>query len=233
MTLFGIGAFFVNAVCWLLSWLPHSRRVGTFARYAIHYLMRLWMWYLDMVNIVIVTFPAIGEVRRMRGVVLVANHPSLLDICWILAASPHVTCYIKSGIRRNNFFNASTRLAGYVSNDSGLVGLHEAVASVESGNILSVFPEGTRTHTAPMNPLKPGFALIARQAGVPVQVLYFRSNTHSFTKGVFFRHGPLPIRCDIKLGPRFEPDPARNAHRSAALVEAAMRSDLESANLWL
>jgi 1-acyl-sn-glycerol-3-phosphate acyltransferase len=233
MTLFGIAALAINTLCWLLAALPRSKRLETFARCMLYYLMRFWMWYLCAVGILAVTFPKIGELRRMRGIVLVANHPSLLDICWVLAASPHVTCYIKSDIRKNSFFNAIARMAGYVSNDSGLDGLHEAVARVNEGDILCVFPEGTRTQRPPMNPMKPGFALVARQAGAPIQILYIRTNSISFSKGVFFRCGPMPIRIDIALGPRFEPDSSLYAHRSATRVEKAMRSDLESAGPWL
>jgi len=169
----------------------------------------------------------------MRGVVLVANHPNLLDICWILAASPRITCLMKSGIRNNSFYAASARLAGYICTDSGMDGLHEAVDRLRAGNILSVFPEGTRTRVFPMNhPIKPGFALIARQAVAPIQTLFIRSSTRCFTKGVFFRPGRLPIRYDLKLGPLVHLHADIPARESAGEVERTMRASLESPELW-
>lgn len=233
MALFGIGALTLNALCWLLCFLPRCRGLERFARVSIHLLMRLWMNYLNLVGVIVITWPEIRALRRMRGIVIVANHPNLLDICWILAASSRVTCFMKSGIRRNNFFAASAALAGYISNDSGMDGLHEAVDRLEDGDILSVFPEGTRTTTPPMNhPIKPGFALIARQAGAPIQTLFIRSSTRCFTKGVFFRPGPLPIRFDLRFGPMLHPAPERPARETADAVEHAMRASLESPHLW-
>jgi len=232
MTLFGVCALAVNFINWLLGFLPSSKRMETIVRCELHYLMRLWMWLLGMQRVVIVDWPEIEKLRKARKIVVVANHPNLLDICWILAASPHVSCIIKSSIQGNRFYNASARMAGYISNDKGLEGLHDAVDSLNNGDILAVFPEGTRTVSFPMNPFKPGFALIARQADAPIQTLYIRSNTKCFTKGVFFKPDVLPIRYELRLGPRFEHSWEETSAREARAVESAMRSDLESGGMW-
>lgn len=232
MTVFGVFALVVNCINWLLCLLPETKAMEGFARRELHLLMRLWMWLVNSVGVIRVDWPEIAQLREMHKVVLVANHPNLLDICWILAASPKVTCIVKPGIRKNSFFNASARLAGYVSNDSGMDGLHRAVDSLRRGDILAVFPEGTRTVEPPMNPIKPGFALMARQAGAPVQVLYIHSNTKCFTKGVFFRCGRLPIRYSLRLGPRFVLDRDGPSTKAAREIENSMRYDLESQNPW-
>jgi len=232
MFFFGVSAMALNTVCWLLSFVSHSRRTEGVVRHALYRLMRFWQWYLDKMNIVKVSWTDIEKLRGRSHLILVANHPSLLDICWLLAVSERVTCIIKSEIRKNNFFNATARMAGMISNDSGMAGLHNAVDKVNSGDILVVFPEGTRTRSAQMNPFKHGFALIAKQARVPMQTLLIRSHTKNFTKGVFFRCGPLPLRFDVKLGPLLEPEPHTPAHRQALRVEKAMRSVLESASTW-
>ncbi|MFA5258055.1 MAG: lysophospholipid acyltransferase family protein, partial [Opitutales bacterium] len=98
-------------------------------------------------------WPDMDRMRQMKGHVIVANHPTILDICWVLASSPDVICMFKSEINRNSFLNASARMAGYISNDTGMDGLHKAVDKLKLGAILVVFPEGTRTRNQPMNPL--------------------------------------------------------------------------------
>ena len=231
MTVFAVCALAVNIVNWFLGLLPKSRRIEKTVRRELHLLMRLWMRFVGLIGCIHVEWPDIDKLRGMKGTVVVANHPNLLDICWILAASPDVACVVKSSIRRNNFFNASARAAGYISNDSGMDGLHEAVDRLRAGELLAVFPEGTRTCTPPANPFKPGFALIARQSGAPIQTLYIRSNTKCFTKGVFFRPGTLPIRYELRLGPQFNPAGKGASARLAREVETAMRSDLESGRL--
>lgn len=229
MALFGIFSLAVNLTCWLMGWLlPQTRRRRQLARLLLHYMMRLWMWALRVFCVIRVDWPQIETLRKMQKTILVANHPSLLDICWILAAAPNITCVIKSSIRNNGFYNASARLAGYISNDDGMDGLHQAIDRIADGDILCIFPEGTRTVTRPMNRCKPGFALIARHSGAPIQILYIHSNTKCFTKGKFFRPDVLPIRYSLNLGPRFENvQSGISAANLAHEVETAMRNDLE------
>jgi len=232
MTLFGVFALAANLVNWLSGMLPRTRKLEKTVRAELYFLMRFWMWWLGLLRLVIVDWPEIDKLRKMRSTVVVENHPNLLDICWILAASPRVSCVIKSSIKGNGFYNASARAAGYISNDRGLEGLHDAVDNLKRGDVLAVFPEGTRTIAPPLNPIKPGFALIARQAGAPIQILYIRSNTKCFTKGVFFRPDVLPIRYDLRLGPRIDPFEEHTSMKTAHAVEKRMRSDLESGEIW-
>lgn len=231
MSFFGLGALLVNIICWILCLLPGSQHLERTGKRINHWMMRIWMWHLNSTWVTQIDFPQIMELREMRGVILVSNHPNLLDICWILAASPRVTCYTKADIRRNNFYNACSRLAGYLPNDSGIEGLHNAIERVRSGDVLCIFPEGTRTQTPPLNPLKPGFALISKVSGAPLQLLFIESNTRCFTKGVFFHPGTLPIRYKVRLGPQILPNDAESPHELARRVEKAMRLGLAAASM--
>jgi 1-acyl-sn-glycerol-3-phosphate acyltransferase len=48
--------------------------------------------------------------------------------------------------------------------------------------MLLVFPEGTRSICQPINPLKPGFALIAKRAQAPLQPIFLRTNSPYLSK---------------------------------------------------
>ena len=52
------------------------------------------------------------------GLVIAANHPSLLDALMIVARLPRGTCVMKGALTRNPFLGAGASLAGYVPNDS-------------------------------------------------------------------------------------------------------------------
>lgn len=226
--IFGAGSLLFSTVCWARSWFPHGDDTHRRVRTLIYRLMRLWAWYTDACGVTDVRCQDAVKLRELKGAVLVANHPNLLDICWVLAAAPHAICLFKSGIKRNRFLSASVNLAGYISNDEGIRGVRRAIDAVKGGALLIVFPEGTRTRIPPLNaPLRPGFALIAKEAGVPVQTLFIHSDTQLFTKGSFFRYGPLPMRFRLGLGPAVYPDPRVPARRFADEVERVLRSGLE------
>ena len=51
---------------------------------------------------------------------------------------------------------------------SGLSGLKETLRRLKRGEIVLIFPEGTRTRDGQVSPLKPGFCALAKRAGVPL-----------------------------------------------------------------
>ncbi len=51
----------------------------------------------------------------------------------------------------------------------GLAGVKETLRRLKRGDVVLVFPEGTRTPDGRLGPLKPGFCALARRTHVPVQ----------------------------------------------------------------
>ena len=51
---------------------------------------------------------------------------------------------------------------------SGLSGLKETLKRLRAGELVLIFPEGTRTHDGELLPLKPGFCAVARRSRVPL-----------------------------------------------------------------
>jgi 1-acyl-sn-glycerol-3-phosphate acyltransferase len=50
----------------------------------------------------------------------------------------------------------------------GLSGLKETLRRLKRGEMVLIFPEGTRTHDGELGPLKPGFCAIARRGEAPL-----------------------------------------------------------------
>src|SRR5262245_6047645 len=50
----------------------------------------------------------------------------------------------------------------------GLAGLKETLKRLKGGELVLIFPEGTRTHDGQVAPLKPGFISVARRSRVPL-----------------------------------------------------------------
>ncbi len=141
------------------------------------------------------------------GLIIAANHPSMLDALIIVARLPRSVCIMKAELMRNVLLGNGARLAQYIRNDSGHSMVRDAVASLRDGNQLVLFPEGTRTVTPPVNDFKPGLTLLAQRAGVPIQTVLIESESPYLAKGwPLLRAPPLPVTMRVRLGRRFAPE---------------------------
>ncbi|QBK06535.1 1-acyl-sn-glycerol-3-phosphate acyltransferase [Hylemonella gracilis] len=90
-----------------------------------------------------------AEKLRRDGLLILANHPTLLDVILLMALVRRADCIVKGALVRNPFTRGPIQAAGYVCNDSGSGLVEDCIASVRAGNNLIIFPEGTRTPRRP------------------------------------------------------------------------------------
>ena len=168
--LFGLGAVVLGLVFTLLVFpLPLGKpRKQRWARGAMQ--KALWLYVRIMRGLGLLTFsfrgdfnPDVGD----TGCLVVANHPSLLDVVFLISAFPDINCIVKSALWRNPFTAAIVTMAGYIRNDSETL-LEDAASQIQSGQLLVVFPEGTRTVDPSALDFKRGPQHIAIAAGCPI-----------------------------------------------------------------
>ena len=141
------------------------------------------------------------------GLIVAANHPSMLDALLVVARLPRGLCIMKAELLRHIFLGGGARLAQYIRNDVGRGMVRDAVASLREGNQLVLFPEGTRTVQSPINAFKPGITLIAHLADVPIQTIVIETSSPYLTKGwPLLKAPPVPVRLRVRLGRRFAAD---------------------------
>jgi 1-acyl-sn-glycerol-3-phosphate acyltransferase len=168
----------------------------------------------------------LDALRDERGVIFVANHPTMLDALLLVARLPRSACIMKADLMRNIFLGAGARLARYIRNDSARTMVRLAVEDLKNGGQLVIFPEGTRTVMPPLNAFRPGVTLIAKLAQAPIQTVFIETDSPYLGKGwPLWRVPPLPIVFRLRLGQRFAPQ-----HDSDALlheIEQYFRHPLE------
>jgi 1-acyl-sn-glycerol-3-phosphate acyltransferase len=161
---------------------------------------------------------ALDVLRDEHRLIVVSNHPSMLDALILVARLPRSACIMKAELVHNVFLGAGARLARYIRNDSALGLVKRAVADLREGGQLVIFPEGTRTVTHPVNAFRPGVTLIAKLADAPIQTVFIDTESPYLGKGwPIWRLPPLPIVFRVRLGRRFAP--ARDANALLAELE--------------
>jgi 1-acyl-sn-glycerol-3-phosphate acyltransferase len=183
------------------------RRIGTaVGRRAIMAGFRLYSWSLWITRTYRLDLRAIDSLKGGPPVILAPNHPGLIDALLILTRHPNLVCVMKAQLMKNVFLGAGSRLARYVGNDSSRQMIKESVAHLRAGAVLLLFPEGTRTTRAPINPLAGSVGLIAKYAKVSVQTLLIETDSPFLSKGwPLFKRPELPITYRVRLGERFDP----------------------------
>lgn len=158
----------------------------------------------------------------MRGTVVAANHPSLLDALALLGQVPRAVCVMRAGLRRNLGFGKLATLAGFLANDRGPALVREGRRKLEQGCNLLVFPEGTRSEGMLPGRFRPGFALAAALAGARVLPVGLRYRGAAFRKGRgLLAPCELPVVLEVLPGELLEPEAGESPQLFAARVREA------------
>jgi 1-acyl-sn-glycerol-3-phosphate acyltransferase len=125
----------------------------------------------------------IEQLRTAGPVLVLANHPSYIDVVVLLSVIPQATCVVKADLWRSPFFAGVVSAAGYVRNASPEQVIEECDRALARGDAVVVFPEGTRTR--PNSPLKflRGAAHIALKTGRPIVPVLLHCDPPTLAKG--------------------------------------------------
>jgi 1-acyl-sn-glycerol-3-phosphate acyltransferase len=182
--LFGIGGLLLRVLVFpLLSLLVWQReaRIGA-ARAIIRLAFRAFVE--TMRGLGVLRYEIIGlEKLDRRGLLILANHPTLIDTVFLMAFVRRADCVVKSGLWNNPFTRGPVRAAGYINSEHGSQLIEACVGSLGAGNNLIVFPEGTRTPAGGEIALKRGAANIAVRGGSAVTPVLISCTPSTLGKG--------------------------------------------------
>ena len=204
---------------------PVRRRWG---RWLLHRFSRGLMWAYQSSGILHFDLKDLDPLRDEDSLVIVANHPSLIDALLIASRLPNLFCVVKSGLRRNPIISGAVWAAGYVPNDSGLQFVKATARLFPEGGHLLVFPEGTRTATPPLGPMRGGFALAAKKNKIPVQTVVLTTDSRFLSKGwPLWKRPEFPLHYKARLGERLIPGDGESVKQLIIRVEMSLRKELE------
>lgn len=207
--LFSIGALIVGFVLMpLVHILPASReRKRARARTVMRLSLRLFV--AQMAGFGGMTYEFRGADRLGKpGQLIVANHPSLIDVVFLLAFVPGAGCVVKHGLWRNVLTRSAVTLAEFISNDPTSSMIEGASEGLRAGQAVIMFPEGTRTVPGQSIVFHRSAASVALRAATSVTPVYVRCRPTTQTKAEpWYRiplrrpHFSLFVGDDIDLQP--------------------------------
>ncbi|MBT9585945.1 1-acyl-sn-glycerol-3-phosphate acyltransferase [bacterium] len=108
-------------------------------------------------------FPSEGPV------LLVVNHPTMLDAFTMLAVSPRrLWVMVGEAVLKIPLAGAWIRAIGIIPVRPGGDSLSVALETLQAGECVTIFPEGVHSNSQHLRAFRRGAAVLARTAGVPV-----------------------------------------------------------------
>jgi len=200
------------------------------AQYAIHRGMRLWLRITNAWGIVSVSVR--GAERLRGGLVVVANHPSLIDTPILLSVMPQADLIVNAAWGDNPVLRGCVDGAGYLRVEHGAVMVRHAIERLRAGRTLVVYPEGSRTPTEGLRPFERGAAQIALLAGCDILPVVITVRPRTLMKGQAF--ADVPGSCpewNVEVGQPIHPGDyvrdGESASVAARRVTAALQDHFE------
>jgi len=206
---FGVGALVVGMVLLpMVKLIPAAHEVKRRrARAVMSAALRMFIGFMHRGGGL--TYEFHGRERLGRpGQLVVANHPTLIDVVFLLAFMPTASCVVKRGLWRNPLTRWAVTLAEFIPNDDTASMIEGAARALKERQPLIIFPEGTRTRLHESMVFHRGAANVALRAAAVVTPVYIRCDPTTLTKSEpWYRipprrpHFALSVGDDLDLGP--------------------------------
>lgn len=183
-TLFGLGALVVGVIFRLMSVVTFisPAKKQRMIRWCIHKGCLCFIRIMRFFRLIRYEFDVDSMHSAKPGHIVVANHPSLIDVVLLLAVNEQMCCFVKGAIWDNFFTGAVVRQAGFIPNNSELI-LPMAAAKLEAGENILIFPEGTRTKDDNVLRFKRGAANMAVAVDAPIMPVMIECFPRALKKG--------------------------------------------------
>jgi len=183
-TVFGIGGILLSLIVFplqrlFISNVDHQKRV---ARQTVHYSFKFFISLMAFTNIFKFKLEQVSPLAQCKGQLILANHPSLIDVVVLISIIPNTDCVVKAHLFSNPFLRGVVSGTGYISNaqPDGLI--EDCDKSLRAGNNLIVFPEGTRTKPGSHFAFQRGAANIALRCQASIKAVSIEVTPSALTK---------------------------------------------------
>jgi 1-acyl-sn-glycerol-3-phosphate acyltransferase len=147
----------------------------TAARSLIGRAFSAFIWMMKTMGVLSYQIKGTEHADFSHNQLIIANHPTLIDVVFLVSLFPQTDCVIKESVTRNPFMRGTVAAANYISNNKTRELLNSCIRRLKSGKRLLLFPEGTRSIKGkqPLE-LKLGAAFVAVKSGAEILPIVIR-----------------------------------------------------------
>lgn len=190
---FGLGAlllstFFFNLLNCVIR---DDKKRHELTQKSIRYSFKLFLLLTKITGVLDYRISNIEKLSEDDGCLVVANHPNLLDYVLITSVMPKCTCIVKNTLLNNFFMKGVIKAAGYIPNNDPEQLLKDCHHCLVKGDMILVFPEGTRTVEGEPFKLQRGAANIAIRSRADIRIVSIFCSEVFLTKNKKWYHVPL------------------------------------------
>jgi 1-acyl-sn-glycerol-3-phosphate acyltransferase len=136
--------------------------------------LRLALWTLGFTRIIRTEIVNADVVPDKGAVILAANHTSMIDVFFILAAlRREAIAMAMAELWKSPLTRWLVEVLGQIpvvrgDSESGKQAMESASHALEDGALVGIFPEGKCAKPGEVLPYKPGVAVLSKETGVPI-----------------------------------------------------------------
>lgn len=179
-----LGVLFSLFAIPLLHLLPGGKaalRRRTRALFFIYF--RTLVRFLSWAGIFTLTLREMPPRQAMDGMIILSTHPGYLDVVLLLGTVEDLTCVVKPAIWNNPMFGWAVKAAGYIPALDPATVLERGAKALARGEVLVVYPEGTRTLPGSPYRFQRGAAHLAMKSRAPMLPLIVTCEPPLLAKG--------------------------------------------------
>jgi 1-acyl-sn-glycerol-3-phosphate acyltransferase len=142
---------------------------------------RVFVWLMKTLGVLTYDVRNVQGLRT-RGQLVVANHPTLIDVVLLISLMPEVDCVVKRSLLLNPFLRWPVSWARYIPNSTPQRLVSDCADALRAGRSLIIFPEGTRSVPGQPLQMKRGAAQVALAADADIVPVSIRCEPMTLTK---------------------------------------------------
>jgi len=207
-SVFGFGAIIISYILFPFITFFYKNEKEKLLKYSkiIHISWQFFCKYMRLTGVMDYDNEDFEKLKSIKNSIIIATHPSYIDVVIMLGAIPETTCFVAKRITQNFFMKNIVKTMFLISDDD----VDKIVASSKKMldcdfNIL-IFPSGKRHKIEEIPHLKKGAAHLAyklKKDLIPVKIMpdfdFLQRNTSIYELGKKIPHYKIEILDTIKI----------------------------------
>ncbi len=192
---FGIGALVVNLLLFPIAKIfLKDKKLLYFYSDTIHNLWKFFVTLCKTTGMIRLEIQDKEKIQSLKNNVIVATHPSFIDIIILISLIPRTTCLVKSDLSKNPFLNNIIKSI-FILEDETIDNLKiHSKKMIEAGFNIIIFPSGIRHRKDEQPKIRKGAATIAMSAKANIAALkYYTDYDFLFINQPIYEAGSKPV----------------------------------------